>query len=145
MNSKPQTAVETRPRTSQESAPDTNVDNLNRRLALIDALFDYDKASIRADARRALDENAALIRQILFQSPRQKLLIEGHCDERGSEEYNLALGDRRAAVVKEFLASLGIPEGQLSVMSYGKIRPVCTEQTEECRQKNRRAHVTVTP
>ena len=119
---------------------------LNERLAhLSDALFDYDKATIRDDARRALDEDVKVIRDILADYPSQKLIIEGHCDERGSEEYNMALGDRRAAASKEFLSSMGIPQTQLTVISYGKGKPVCTEKTEECWQKNRRAHVTAAP
>jgi peptidoglycan-associated lipoprotein len=119
---------------------------LNERLAhLSDALFDYDKASIRPDARKALDDDVTVIRGILADYPSQKLIIEGHCDERGSEEYNMALGDRRAAASKEFLSSMGIPQTQLTVISYGKGKPVCTEKTEECWQKNRRAHVTAAP
>jgi peptidoglycan-associated lipoprotein len=119
---------------------------LNERLAhMSDALFDYDKATIRDDARRALDEDVKVIRDILADYPSQKLIIEGHCDERGSEEYNMALGDRRAASSKEFLTSMGIPQTQLTVISYGKGKPVCTEKTEECWQKNRRAHVTAAP
>jgi peptidoglycan-associated lipoprotein len=119
---------------------------LNERLArLSDALFDYDKATIRDDARNALREDVAVIRDILADYPSQKLIIEGHCDERGSEEYNMALGDRRAAASKEFLSSMGIPQTQLSVISYGKDRPVCTDKSEDCWQKNRRAHVTAAP
>jgi len=119
---------------------------LNERLAhLSDALFDYDKATIRPDARKALDDDVTVIRGILADYPSQKLIIEGHCDERGSEEYNMALGDRRAAASKEFLSSMGIPQTQLTVISYGKGKPVCTEKTEECWQKNRRAHVTAAP
>lgn len=119
---------------------------LNERLArLEDALFDYDKATIREDARTALKDDVGVIRDILANYPNQKLLIEGHCDERGSDEYNLALGERRARVTEEFLNSMGIPATQLTVISYGKNRPVCTDKTEECYQKNRRAHVTAAP
>jgi len=120
--------------------------NLNERLArLSDALFDYDKASIRDDARGALREDVNVIRGILADWPSQKLLIEGHADERGSEEYNMALGDKRARAAQEFLASMGIPNAQLTIVSYGKDRPVCTDKTEDCWQKNRRAHVTAAP
>jgi len=116
---------------------------LNDRLAKMeDALFDYDKATIRADATTALKDDVGVIRDILAAYPNQKLLIEGHADERGSEEYNLALGDRRAESVKDFLTSMGIPAVQLTLISYGKERPVCSEETEACWQKNRRAHVT---
>jgi peptidoglycan-associated lipoprotein len=116
---------------------------LNDRLAKMeDALFDYDKATIRADATTALKDDVGVIRDILAAYPNQKLLIEGHADERGSEEYNLALGDRRAQSVKDFLTSMGIPDVQLTLISYGKERPVCSDETEACWQRNRRAHVT---
>ncbi len=68
--------------------------------------------------------------------------MQGYCDERGSEEYNLALGDKRATQAKEYLASLGVPGAQLNTISYGKERPVCTEHNEACWQRNRRAHIT---
>lgn len=112
---------------------------------LEDALFDYDQSTIRADASVALRDDVNVIRGILADYPTQKLVIEGHADERGSAEYNLALGDRRAHAVEEFLASQGIPGPQLAVVSYGKERPVCTDETESCWQKNRRAHVTAAP
>lgn len=116
---------------------------LNDRLAkLEDALFDFDKSTIRPDAGTALKDDVGVIRDILAAYPSQKLLIEGHADERGSEEYNLALGDRRAQSVKDFLTSQGIPSNQLTLISYGKERPVCTDETEACWQRNRRAHVT---
>jgi peptidoglycan-associated lipoprotein len=68
--------------------------------------------------------------------------VQGYCDERGSEEYNLALGDKRASQAKEYLASLGVPDSQLKTISYGKEKQVCSEHDEECWQKNRRAHIT---
>ena len=120
--------------------------NLNDRLArLEDALFDYDKSTIRDDAQTALRDDVNVIRGILADWPSQKLLIEGHCDERGSEEYNMALGDRRAKAAQEFLHSMGIPDAQLTIISFGKDRPVCTDASESCWQKNRRAHVTAAP
>lgn len=119
---------------------------LNAKLArLEDALFDYDKATIREDARTKLRDDVGVIRDILANYPSQKLLIEGHADERGSEEYNMALGDKRAKAAEEFLASMGIPNAQLQIVSYGKDRPVCTDKTEDCWQKNRRAHLTAAP
>ncbi len=119
---------------------------LNQKLArLEDALFDYDKATIREDASTRLRDDVGVIRDILANYPSQKLLIEGHCDERGSEEYNMALGDRRAKAAEEFLASMGIPSSQLTIVSMGKDRPVCTDKTEDCWQRNRRAHVTAAP
>lgn len=107
-----------------------------------DAYFDYDKHEIRADAQKALTENAQTLTEILKQYPEYKLTVEGYCDERGSEEYNLALGDARAKQAKEFLVSLGIPGNQLRTVSYGKNKPVCTDANENCWQKNRRAHIT---
>jgi peptidoglycan-associated lipoprotein len=117
-------------------------DILNR---LNDALFDYDKATIRDDASTVLKADVGVIRDILANYPSQKLLIEGNADERGSEEYNLALGDRRARAAQEFLVQMGIPSPQLSLVSYGKERPICTDKTEDCWQKNRRVHVTAAP
>ena len=119
---------------------------LNEKLAhLNDALFDYDKSTIREDASTVLKADVGVIRDILANYPNQKLLIEGNADERGSEEYNLALGDRRARAAQEFLVSMGIPAAQLSLVSYGKERPICTDKTEDCWQRNRRAHVTAAP
>jgi peptidoglycan-associated lipoprotein len=119
---------------------------LNEILArLNDALFDYDKATIRDDASTVLKSDVGVIRDILANYPNQKLLIEGNADERGSEEYNLALGDRRARAAQEFLVQMGIPSNQLSLVSYGKERPVCTDKTEDCWQRNRRVHVTAAP
>jgi peptidoglycan-associated lipoprotein len=121
-------------------------ETLNQKLAhLEDALFDYDQSTIRSDASSALRDDVNVIRGILADYPSQKLVIEGHTDERGSAEYNLGLGDRRAHAVEEFLASLGVPGPQLAVVSYGKEKPVCTAETEACWQQNRRAHVTAAP
>jgi peptidoglycan-associated lipoprotein len=101
-----------------------------------DAYFDYDKADIRTDARDALSQTAQFLRSY----PQLKIVVEGHCDERGSTEYNLALGDRRAAAAKQFLVSLGITADRLETVSYGKEKPFCSASTEECWQQNRRAH-----
>jgi peptidoglycan-associated lipoprotein len=112
---------------------------------LEDALFDYDQSTIRSDATVALRDDVNVIREILADYPSQRLIIEGHTDERGSAEYNLGLGDRRAHAVQEFLSSMGIPGPQLAVVSFGKEKPVCTQETESCWQQNRRAHVTAAP
>lgn len=115
---------------------------LNEKLArLEDALFDYDKSTIRSDARTALADDVAVIRDILANYPNQKLLIEGHCDERGSEEYNMALGEARAESARTYLAGVGIPQDQLSLVSYGKDKPACEDHNESCWQKNRRIHI----
>jgi peptidoglycan-associated lipoprotein len=105
-----------------------------------DAYFDYDSAAIRPDAREALQKTADFLKGY----PNTRITIEGHCDERGSTEYNLALGQRRANAVKEYLVSLGIPADHLSTTSWGKEKPFCTEATEACYQQNRRGHFTLT-
>jgi peptidoglycan-associated lipoprotein len=101
-----------------------------------DVFFDYDKANIRGDMTSVLQGNASWLKA----NPNARFTIEGHSDERGSEEYNLGLGDRRANAVKEFLMSQGILASRINTVSYGEERPVCREQTEECYTKNRRAH-----
>jgi len=101
-----------------------------------DAYFDYDKADLRPDAREALSKTADFLKNY----PQLKVTIEGHCDERGSTEYNLGLGDRRASAVKQFLVSLGIPADRLSTVSFGKEKPFCMESNETCWQQNRRGH-----
>jgi peptidoglycan-associated lipoprotein len=106
-----------------------------------DVYFDYDKNDIRADGRDTLTKDAELIKRILGADATFTIVIEGHCDERGSEEYNLALGDRRALAVKEFLVQLGVPEDRLKTISFGKERPVCTDENDACYQKNRRGHL----
>ncbi len=103
---------------------------------VFDAYFDYDRADVRPDARDALAKTAEFLRSY----PQLKVTIEGHCDERGSTEYNLALGDRRAQAAKNFLVSLGVPAERMETVSYGKEKPVCTTSDETCWQKNRRAH-----
>jgi peptidoglycan-associated lipoprotein len=105
-----------------------------------DAYFDYDKTDVRSDARDTLSRNAAALKAILTDFPNASIVIEGHCDERGSAEYNIGLGDRRASSAKEFLQGLGVPADRLKTISYGKERPQCTEQNESCWQKNRRVH-----
>ncbi len=105
-----------------------------------DAFFDYDKSDIRSDARETLTRDAAAIKAILADFPSASIVIEGHCDERGSAEYNLGLGDRRATSAKDFLVGLSIPADKLKTISYGKERPQCTEADESCYQRNRRAH-----
>ena len=109
--------------------------------ALEDAFFDFDRHTLRPDATEALTKDASFLRDAMQSDPSLVLIVEGHCDERGSAEYNLTLGDRRAQQAKEFLAQLGIPGDRVAVVSYGKEQPVCAEQDESCWQKNRRAHV----
>jgi len=114
-------------------------DLLNR---IQDAYFDYDKHTLRPDAETALKTDAQTLADIIKQYPDFKLSVEGHCDERGSDEYNLALGDARAKQAKDYLSTLGLPGNQLATISYGKDKPVCADHDEDCWQKNRRAHIT---
>jgi peptidoglycan-associated lipoprotein len=122
--------------------PPPTAPNLGARLAsdVVDAYFDYDKSDIRSDAREALTRDADALKAIFRDIPDAVVTIEGHCDERGSAEYNMGLGDRRATAAKEFLVQLGVSGDKLKIVSYGKDKPVCTESDESCWQKNRRAH-----
>jgi peptidoglycan-associated lipoprotein len=101
-----------------------------------DAFFDTNKSDLREDARSALTKDAEFLRSY----PQVRVSIEGHCDERGSTEYNLGLGQRRAEAVKNFLVSLGIPSERMTTVSWGKERPFCTQHDESCWQQNRRGH-----
>jgi len=105
-----------------------------------DVYFDYDKSDVRADSRDVLTRNAAAIKSILGDFPSASVVVEGHCDERGSADYNIGLGDRRASSAKDMLVRLGVPADRLKTISYGKERPQCSEASEGCYQKNRRAH-----
>lgn len=110
-----------------------------------DAYFDYNQHTLRPDAIKALQADSTELRDIIVQYPDYHLTIEGHADERGSEEYNLALGDERAKAARAYLAQVGVPEAQLSVVSYGKDKPICSEHDETCWQKNRRIHIVAAP
>ncbi|HVB33427.1 MAG TPA: peptidoglycan-associated lipoprotein Pal [Patescibacteria group bacterium] len=123
------------PSAAQPSAPSATLAELFDR-DVKDAFFDFNKADIRPDARDALTQTAEFLRS----HPNTDVTIEGHCDERGSLEYNLGLGQRRADAAKQFLLSLGISAGRMNTMSWGKEHPFCTEHNETCWQENRRAH-----
>ena len=101
-----------------------------------DVYFDYDKSDIRADQQGSVQANV----QFLSQHPNINFTIEGHCDERGSTDYNLALGDQRASSVKNALTAAGINASRIKTISYGKEKPFCTESNEACWQQNRRGH-----
>jgi len=109
--------------------------------ALRDVRFDFDRYDIRPGDARILDENA----QWMKANPGSLVLIEGHADERGTNEYNLALGERRARSAMNYLVSQGVPVARLTIISYGEERPLCTEKTGECWSRNRRAHFLVKP
>ncbi|MGD0884228.1 MAG: peptidoglycan-associated lipoprotein Pal [Thermodesulfovibrionales bacterium] len=104
-----------------------------------DIHFDFDKYDIRDDVKPILKS----VSDYLIKNAGQRLLIEGHCDERGTAEYNLGLGDRRAKAAKDYLISLGVPSSRLDTISYGKEKPLCDEHTEDCWAKNRRAHFVI--
>ena len=106
-----------------------------------DVFFDFDKYDVRPSDAKILDANAAWLKT----NAEHLVLIEGHCDERGTNEYNLALGERRAKSTMNYLVSQGIQASRITIISYGEERPVCTEKTEECWAKNRRAHFLVKP
>ena len=101
-----------------------------------DVRFDFDQAVVREDGRKTCQAVAAYLKK----NPRAKLLIEGHCDERGTAEYNLALGERRAVAVMNYLVSLGVPKGNLSTISFGEERPLDPGHDEGAWARNRRAH-----
>jgi peptidoglycan-associated lipoprotein len=107
---------------------------------LVDVYFDYDRFSLRDVDKNKLNTNAQIL---VDQLSGQKVVIEGHCDERGTESYNMILGKRRAETVKQFLVDLGVSEENLEVVSYGKERPFCTAHSLECWQENRRGHFVV--
>jgi peptidoglycan-associated lipoprotein len=117
-----------------DKPPDKLYEQVQREIT--DSFFDYDQYSIRDDARTALLANARLLKKY----PEVKITIEGFCDERGSEKYNLALGDRRAIAAKDFLTAQGIESSRIDTLSYGKEKSFCEEHNEDCWQLNRRAH-----
>ncbi len=123
------------PRPTETNIPELFAQNVH------DIYFDYDKFDIRPDAIPVLQANAEFLRKY----SQLTISLEGHCDERGSAEYNLGLGDRRATSAKEYLISLGIDGNRIRTISYGKERPICSEATEECWQRNRRAHFVLNP
>lgn len=126
-----------------DAATRARIDELLGRIE--DAYFDYNQHTLRPDAIKALQADSTELRDIIVQYPAYHLTIEGHADERGSEEYNLALGNARAKAARDYLAQVGIPEAQLSVVSYGKDKPICDQHDEACWQKNRRIHITAAP
>jgi peptidoglycan-associated lipoprotein len=134
----PTPVIESLPKALSESERISNVN-----AALEDAYFAYDRSDLSDDALAALRHDADLLCAIFAEFPGLKVTLEGHCDERGSAEYNLALGDHRARRAEEMLAEHGVPRTAIEVVSYGKENPQCLEATEDCRQRNRRAHISV--
>ena len=114
-------------------------DEIDRLGLLQEVYFGYDKSDIREADRAALSKNAETLKKFDF----LKVTLEGHCDERGTVDYNLALGERRARAAYDYLVSLGVPADRLRTVSYGKEIPVCSDSNEDCWQRNRRAKLTV--
>jgi len=122
--------------TAEPAAPGNEAvaDSANR----LDVFFDLDDYSIRPDQVATIQSDARFLKE----HPEMRIVVEGHCDELGSTDYNLALGDKRAGQVKAALEKAGISSGRMRTISYGKELPVCTEQSEACWRLNRRAHIT---
>lgn len=110
-----------------------------------DAYFDYNAHTLRADAVTALNADSKELATIMSQYPEYKLQVQGYCDERGSAEYNMALGEARAKSAKDYLVSVGVSGTQLSTISFGKEKQICEDQTESCWAKNRRVHIVALP
>src|SRR5262245_3867506 len=117
-----------------------SLEQLNAERPLDDVYFDLDQSSIRDDAKPRLQKDADWLKRWTS----TQITVEGHCDSRGSAEYNLGLGSRRATAVKEYLTSLGVPAGRMTVVSKGKESPVCADENEGCWQQNRRGHFVIT-
>ena len=124
----------TRPQQGAETIPDILAHRVQ------DIHFDYNKSDIRPEDQPILQSDANALKTIFSMDPNFIITVEGHCDERGSAEYNVALGDRRAAATRDALVALGVPGDKLRTISYGKERPLCTDATEDCYARNRRAH-----
>jgi peptidoglycan-associated lipoprotein len=128
------------PLTEAQIFAQKTLEQLNAERPLQDVYFDLDKFELRDDAKGPLQKNADWLKKWGSTA----VSVEGHCDSRGSAEYNLALGTRRANAVKEYLVSLGVAPGRMTVISKGKEQPVCTEENESCWQQNRRGHFVLT-
>ncbi len=129
-----------RPLTDEELFARKSLDDLNAEKPLGDVFFAYDQATISDDGRATIQRNMEWLRK--WQSTR--VLVEGHCDNRGTPEYNLALGEQRAAAVRDYLVSLGLPSDRVTIVSKGEEQPFCNEDTDECFQQNRRGHFLIT-
>lgn len=136
----PEAAAPAEALTEEEIFARKTVDELNAERPLVDVFFDFDQWNVRDDARSALQENAEWLRRW----PSTRTTIEGHGDSRGTSEYNLALGSRRAQAVRDYLVTLGVSPERLLVVSKGEEAPFCENDTEDCWQENRRAHFVIT-
>jgi peptidoglycan-associated lipoprotein len=128
------------PLTEEQIFAQKSLDQLNAEKPLDDVYFELDKSTIRDESRASLQKDADWMKKWTS----TKVTVEGHCDSRGSSEYNLALGSRRAEAVKDYMVSLGIAGDRLEVISKGKEAPFCTDENEACWQQNRRGHFIIT-
>jgi peptidoglycan-associated lipoprotein len=110
-----------------------------------DIYFAYDANALSQESQQILDENARILKDLFAMYPEGRVVIEGHCDERGTNEYNLALGDRRAQSVRDYLVAQGVPDARMRLVSFGEERPQCFESNESCWSRNRRAHFAPMP
>ena len=125
----------------QDGAGDPTAPSANEEAGeLLDIFFEFDQAILKEESKMNLQKNAQRL-----MTERVKIRIEGHADERGTEEYNLALGERRAQAVKRFLTALGVDKNRINTISFGEERPFCKEPSENCYKENRRAHFVLTP
>ncbi len=136
----PAPAPAPRPLTEEQIFAQKSLEQLNAERPLADVFFDLDKSELREDAKAPLQRDADWLKKWTSTA----ISVEGHCDSRGSGEYNLALGSRRASAVKDYLVSLGVPANRITTISKGKEQPFCTEQNESCWQQNRRGHFLIT-
>jgi peptidoglycan-associated lipoprotein len=128
------------PLTEEQIFAQKSVAQLNAERPLGDVFFDLDESTIREDARPILQRDADFLKRWTS----TQITIEGHCDSRGSSEYNLALGNRRAGAVRDYLVNLGVPSNRVTLISKGKEQPFCNEENESCWQQNRRGHFIIT-
>jgi peptidoglycan-associated lipoprotein len=128
------------PLTEEQIFAQTSLEQLNAQRPLADVFFDYNQSGVRDDGRAPLQKNADWLKRWTS----TQITVEGHADSRGSSEYNLALGSRRANAVKDYLVNLGVPGNRITVVSKGKEQPFCTAESEDCWQQNRRGHFIIT-
>jgi peptidoglycan-associated lipoprotein len=128
------------PLTEEQIFAQKSLEQLNAERPLSDVFFDLDESTIRDDARSLLQRNADFLKRWTS----TQVTVEGHCDSRGSSEYNLALGNRRASAVKDYMVNLGVPGNRVTLISKGKEQPFCNEENESCWQQNRRGHFIIT-
>ncbi len=129
-----------KPLSEEEQFARKTLDQLNAEMPLGDVMFDYDQAAVREDQRGILQKNADYMRRWAT----IRVTIEGHADARGTNEYNLALGERRGNAVKDYLVSLGMSADRMTVISKGEEAGLCADMTEQCYARNRRGHFVIT-